>query len=77
VYRSECINFMQHPPPLWQQVLARPETVDVAVTTYEMVNSAEFGRPIQATIVSGSIALLRVLVWLPFSAWIVNQAFGI
>lgn len=43
---------------LRQQVLARPETFDVAVTTYEMVNSAEFGRPIQATIVSGGIALL-------------------
>jgi hypothetical protein len=34
------------------QVLARPDSFDVAVTTYEMVTSAEFGRPIQATIVS-------------------------
>jgi hypothetical protein len=35
-----------------RQVLARPESFDVAVTTYEMVTSAEFGRPIQSTIVS-------------------------
>lgn len=34
------------------QVLARPDSFDVAVTTYEMVTSAEFGRPIQSTIVS-------------------------
>lgn len=39
------------------QVLARPESFDVAVTTYEMVNSAEFGRPIQSTIVRSSCYL--------------------
>ncbi len=38
------------------QVLARPDSFDVAVTTYEMVTSAEFGRPIQSTIVSDNNA---------------------
>jgi hypothetical protein len=33
------------------QVLARPDTFDVAVTTYEMVTSVDFGRPIQTTVV--------------------------
>jgi hypothetical protein len=34
-------------------VLSNPNSFDVAVTTYEMVNSADFGRPIQTSIVSG------------------------
>jgi hypothetical protein len=37
------------------QVLSNPNSFDVAVTTYEMVNSADFGRPIQTSIVSSTV----------------------
>jgi hypothetical protein len=37
------------------QVLSNPNSFDVAVTTYEMVNSADFGRPIQTSIVSSAV----------------------
>lgn len=43
------------------QVLARPDSFDVAVTTYEMVTSAEFGRPIQSTIVSAVWACVKLI----------------
>jgi hypothetical protein len=58
---------LQHAPPLLSthtqtlknapQVLAHPDSFDVAVTTYEMVSSNDFGRPIQSTIVRGACCL--------------------
>ena len=45
------------------QVLARPDSFDVAVTTYEMVTSAEFGRPIQSTIVGVLCVTATTAMW--------------
>jgi hypothetical protein len=51
------------------QVLSNPDSFDVAVTTYEMVNSADFGRPIQTSIVSGALALPCMRLALLLQTW--------